>query len=85
LQDDPALFKEVVSASLAKWKSEGKKGVWVKIPASLSSHIPHAVNIGFSFHHASSEAVMMSYWLPDTPSTLRERAKFHPLIQKDRN
>lgn len=61
-----------MATSLAKWKGEKKRGVWVTIPSGLASHIPLAVSMGFQFHHANTEAVTMAHWLPDTPNKLRE-------------
>lgn len=37
---------------LQAWASQGKKGVWLKVPLDQSHLIPVAVEPGFTFHHA---------------------------------
>lgn len=52
------------------WKAQGKGGVWLKLPIALSSHVPIATSLGFIFHHAESDYVMLTAWLQDRPSPL---------------
>ena len=80
------------SASLEAWRSDGKRGVWVKIPLTQAELVPIAAKVspkkkafiwcsimscfveyyslcfsfklGFKFHHAHSDYVMMTQWLP---------------------
>lgn len=49
--------------SLDHWKSIGRRGVWLKIPLQKSHFIASAVEIGFVFHHAEKEYLMLNYWL----------------------
>ena len=80
-----------LSASLEAWRSEGKRGVWVKIPLSQAELVPvtakvspkkallfgailsfywylvsffFSFKLGFEFHHARSDYIMMTQWLP---------------------
>lgn len=52
------------------WRAAGKGGVWLKLPINLSSHVPIATSLGFQFHHAEPEYVMLTTWLQDRPSPL---------------
>ena len=36
----------VLTASLAVWGGEGKRGVWIKVPLSQSELIPSAAKVG---------------------------------------
>jgi ADP-ribose pyrophosphatase YjhB (NUDIX family) len=63
-------FTRMLSASIHQWRNEGVRGVWLKIPKHFVDFIPIASGAGFDFHHAQEEYVMMTTWLPKTPSTL---------------
>jgi hypothetical protein len=63
-------FKGTIE-SLAKWKKEGRRGVWLKIPIKLAHLIPVATQLGFEYHHAKKDYLMLTKWLPtDSPNTL---------------
>lgn len=49
--------------SLQHWKVIGRRGVWLKIPIEKSHFISPAVDMGFCFHHAEKEYLMLNYWL----------------------
>ena len=49
--------------SMDHWKSIGRRGVWLKIPLQKSHFIAFAVEIGFVFHHAEKEYLMLNHWL----------------------
>jgi len=49
--------------SLQHWKVIGRRGVWLKIPIEKSHFIAPAVDMGFCFHHAEKEYLMLNYWL----------------------
>ena len=34
------------------WRSQGKRGIWLKLPKERASLIPSAIQSGFDFHHA---------------------------------
>jgi 8-oxo-dGTP pyrophosphatase MutT (NUDIX family) len=56
-----------LSAGLSEWKSQGVKVVWLTIPRALASHIPAAVEAGFTFHHALTDFLHLA--LPLTPGS----------------
>jgi len=61
----------LLSNNLKRWKEAGKRGVWLKIALSQSEYVPIAAKLGFVFHHAQKDYVMMTNWLPDSePNTL---------------
>jgi len=67
-------FGSRLRISLRMWREEQKRGVWLKVPTSLSTHIPVAVKEGFEFHHAEAGYVMMTQWLSAAESTLPNNA-----------
>ncbi|KAL6873456.1 hypothetical protein ACP4OV_013538 [Aristida adscensionis] len=67
---DPVAFSASLKAALAKWREEGIRGVWIKLPISLANLIPPAVEEGFWYHHAEETYLMLAYWLPNTTHTL---------------
>ena len=40
---DPQLFSASLKASLSKWREQGIRGVWIKLPISLANLIQYAV------------------------------------------
>ncbi|CAL5053888.1 unnamed protein product [Urochloa decumbens] len=67
---DPAVFSASLKAALAKWREQGIRGVWIKLPITLSNLITPAVEEGFWYHHAEETYLMLAYWLPNTTHTL---------------
>mmetsp|Transcript_692 Transcript_692/g.1000 ORF Transcript_692/g.1000 Transcript_692/m.1000 type:complete len:411 (+) Transcript_692:64-1296(+) len=88
---DPSIFAEALQNALTIWKAEGRKGIWIHIPTSLSHLIPVCVQNGFDFHVVKRDhpslgmivtddkddksqnregTLVLSQWLPDTPSRL---------------
>ncbi|GJN38888.1 hypothetical protein PR202_gb27969 [Eleusine coracana subsp. coracana] len=67
---DPQVFSASLKASLAKWKEQGIRGVWIKLPINLANLIQPAVEEGFWYHHAEETYLMLTYWLPNTAHTL---------------
>jgi hypothetical protein len=67
---DPQVFSASLKASLAKWREQGIRGVWIKLPISLANLIQPAVEEGFWYHHAEETYLMLAYWLPNTVHTL---------------
>mmetsp|Transcript_40657 Transcript_40657/g.83085 ORF Transcript_40657/g.83085 Transcript_40657/m.83085 type:complete len:463 (-) Transcript_40657:132-1520(-) len=63
-------FDAELRQGLQGWKSAGKKGIWLKIPLPAAACVGSAVAQGFRFHHAQEDYVMMTQWLPDSPSPL---------------
>ncbi|CAL0318506.1 unnamed protein product [Lupinus luteus] len=67
-------FASLLEASLSQWKEQGKKGVWIKLPIEHSNLVASAVKVGFRYHHAEPDYLMLVYWIPDTPDTLPANA-----------
>lgn len=62
-------------SSLDLWRSQKKKGVWLKLPLEYSLFVPPATEAGFLFHHAESTYVMLVHWLAsDEPPSLPANA-----------
>lgn len=56
------------------WTAAGRKGVWLKLPLANAALLPAAVDAGFAPHHAEPGYVMLTKWLPSTPSKLPANA-----------
>ncbi|KAL5987460.1 hypothetical protein ACLOJK_035208 [Asimina triloba] len=67
---DAKSFVSSLRASIAQWKQQGKRGVWIKLPIELVHLVQPAVQEGFWYHHAELNYLMLVYWIPDTPHTL---------------
>ncbi|CAO1948595.1 unnamed protein product [Urochloa humidicola] len=67
---DPGVFSASLKAALAKWREQGIRGVWIKLPITLSNLITPAVEERFWYHHAEETYLMLAYWLPNTTHTL---------------
>lgn len=61
-------------ASILHWKVQRKRGIWLKLSSHLADFVPLAIKEGFQYHHAEPSHVMMTYWIPETPSTLPPNA-----------
>eukprot|EP00933_Yihiella_yeosuensis_P014752 TRINITY_DN13090_c1_g1_i1.p1 TRINITY_DN13090_c1_g1~~TRINITY_DN13090_c1_g1_i1.p1 ORF type:complete len:479 (+),score=102.63 TRINITY_DN13090_c1_g1_i1:107-1543(+) len=66
----PLAFGEELRRGLSSWKTAGKQGIWLKIPVSLGGFVGPATDEGFVFHHAKPEYVLLTRWLPNSPSPL---------------
>lgn len=51
LPADPEIFADKLVHSLATWKREGFKVVWIEVPHAKAALIPVATSNGFLFHH----------------------------------
>lgn len=65
LPADAARFGERLAASLARWRQERRRLVWLRIPQAAAALVPVAAGAGFSFHHAEPGMVMMTLPLSD--------------------
>jgi 8-oxo-dGTP pyrophosphatase MutT (NUDIX family) len=66
-------FEADLHQSLATWRSESRRGVWLRLSLAHAQrgHVQVASNAGFTFHSATSDTLVMTHWLPsDEPSTL---------------
>jgi ADP-ribose pyrophosphatase YjhB (NUDIX family) len=71
---DVSAFVDALRVSLEQWKSQGKKGVWLKLPIEFCEFMPPAIKAGLTPHHAEATYVMFVMWLGDEPSTLPANA-----------
>ena len=53
-------FKEILVNSINRWRNENLRLVWLEIPVDLASFVPIAVDLGFSYHHAQKNTIMMT-------------------------
>ncbi|CAM9201160.1 unnamed protein product [Ectocarpus sp. 12 AP-2014] len=67
-------FTSVLGASLEAWRSSGKKGVWLKVPADRTELVPVSIDLGFELHHAEKAYIMLNMWLPSTANQLPANA-----------
>eukprot|EP01062_Namystynia_karyoxenos_P062396 TRINITY_DN55292_c0_g1_i1.p1 TRINITY_DN55292_c0_g1~~TRINITY_DN55292_c0_g1_i1.p1 ORF type:complete len:278 (+),score=37.63 TRINITY_DN55292_c0_g1_i1:85-918(+) len=58
-------FAERLKASLARWRADGVRGVWLQLPARAAALVPAAVGQGFVYHHARPSHLMLTHWLSD--------------------
>jgi 8-oxo-dGTP pyrophosphatase MutT (NUDIX family) len=65
LPDDPNAFRVRLGPSLMRWTEEGYKVVWIEIPIHKAILVPIAAEAGFTFHHSSTEYLMMTCKLVD--------------------
>ncbi|KAF3649044.1 Nudix hydrolase 8 [Capsicum annuum] len=71
---DPIVFQNMLKASLSKWRLQGKKGVWIKLPIECVNLVETAVEEGFWYHHAEPHYLMLVYWIPKTENTIPANA-----------
>lgn len=71
---EATVFLDALRASMTKWKHEGKKGVWIKLPIALANLVEIAVKEGFWYHHAEPKYLMLVYWIPETLCTIPANA-----------
>ncbi|KAI3727437.1 hypothetical protein L6452_16050 [Arctium lappa] len=71
---DTNVFASILRSSLSVWRTEGKKGIWLKLPLEKCDLVPIAVREGFQYHHAETGYVMMTYWIPNGPCMLPANA-----------
>lgn len=63
LPENLGTFKEKLQKSLAVWKEDKCKGVWIYLPIEKNDFISAAINLGFEFHHTKPKELVMSKWL----------------------
>ncbi|PTQ44821.1 hypothetical protein MARPO_0018s0016 [Marchantia polymorpha] len=74
LPTDVNSFIDSLHDSLALWKSQERKGVWLKLPTENANLVFPAIEAGFVYHHAEPNYVMLTYWIPEVPCTLPSNA-----------
>lgn len=63
LPTTPDEFSAKLNFSLASWKSQGKRGVWLQVPVEKINLAEVAIKAGFVPHHAEKEYIMLTHWL----------------------
>ncbi|KAL6195942.1 hypothetical protein ACLB2K_031559 [Fragaria x ananassa] len=71
---EPQAFLSLLRASIAQWRQQGKKGVWIKLPIELVNLVETVVKEGFHYHHAEPHYLMLVYWIPETTNTIPANA-----------
>ena len=57
--------------------TQGKRGIWLRVPAEKAGLVGAAVGMGFTFHHAEGHPnhyVMLTKWLPQDENKLPANA-----------
>lgn len=67
---EASVFIRSLKASIANWRQQGIRGVWIKLPIELANLVQPAIEVGFWYHHAEPTYVMLVYWIPATAHTL---------------
>lgn len=67
-------LKESLLRTLSYYQAENKPSVWLEIPAQCGHIIPIAAEVGFCFHHAEKNHVMMYQWLGEGENRIPEYA-----------
>lgn len=70
LPEDLAQFKTVLTSTLAKFKEEKVKGVYLDISQKQYQLIGPATEQGFTVHHAQDGVITLSTWIPEGKSRL---------------
>jgi len=65
-----AKFEGDLKQALDLWKAEGRKGIWVHAPRNKAHLIQHCTDLGFDFHFVREKNLILSRWLPESPSKL---------------
>ena len=60
LPSDPHEFKEMLRESVDAWIADGYRLVWLELPLSRAAFVPVAADMGFEYHHAKEDYVMMT-------------------------
>jgi len=63
-------FSARLTSSLAAWRKEGKRGVWLSLPVDKIAFAESAVKAGFVPHHAEKDYIMLTHWLSDDENHL---------------
>lgn len=89
LPTHPPEFLSALRSSLAHWKVQSKRGIWLKLPIEKSKFVPLAVEEGFIYHHAEKDYLMLTYWIPEKESMLPANASHQigvgAMVTNDKN
>ena len=67
---DASTFGQLLSNALNIWSSEGRRGIWIRVPTSHAHLIGSATKLGFDFQHAERGTCVLTKWLPNSESRL---------------
>lgn len=56
-------FSIRLEKSLAQWREEGARGIWLKVPALKGEFVTELAKAGFALHHADEDGIMLNKWL----------------------
>eukprot|EP01064_Diplonema_japonicum_P020331 TRINITY_DN2958_c1_g1_i1.p1 TRINITY_DN2958_c1_g1~~TRINITY_DN2958_c1_g1_i1.p1 ORF type:complete len:279 (+),score=56.68 TRINITY_DN2958_c1_g1_i1:52-888(+) len=70
---DMEKFSLDLEEAVQEWREEGVRGVWMRLPVSGAHLIQCAVEIGFGYHHAKEDYLMMTMWLVEGNTRLPEQ------------
>lgn len=74
LPDTKEEFEQSLKRSMRLWKSNGRRGVWLKIPSSKVQYATIAIDSGFVMHHAEKDYLMLTHWLSEEENKLPSNA-----------
>lgn len=63
-------FWTELRAALEAWRLAGKRGIWLRLPLACHTLVSAAISAGFAYHHATPQYVLLTRWLPASPSPL---------------
>lgn len=67
LPNDPQRFARLLEESLAEWRADHTKVVWLDLPIALVQLAPVAVEAGFVYHHADERLLELTLTvIPDS-------------------
>ena len=60
---DIEIFQSRLSQSIAYWKAQGQKAIWLTLPDSCIRYLPSLADQKFQFHHYKDKKIIMTLWL----------------------
>lgn len=67
-------FVSRLKQSLSHWAENRRRGVWLKLSLQQAAFVPIAAELGFVYHHAEKDYVMMTHWLAEGEDRLPANA-----------
>ena len=69
---EAAEFAACLRQSLAQWRADGKRGIWITVAARDAALIAPLVAEGFEMHHVNEadRSLTLTHWLEASPSQL---------------
>lgn len=83
-------FKQKLADSLAQWKQQKKRGIWLTVPVEHAKYVSAAVKQGFVPHHSTEKKFVLTRWLPENepnmlPSYATRTAGISAIVIDDKN